>query len=135
MHRRSLVFLALGWLLLVAMDAGAFSAASPEEVGLSTERLARIGQALTHQIEARSFPGAVALVMRKGRVAYFETCGQLDPQTGAILAGYGDGLTQALAVQPGTGLLYVSSAAGVEVLDPATRRFSHQNHGIAKYSD
>jgi CubicO group peptidase (beta-lactamase class C family) len=83
MHRRSFVFLALGWLLLCAMDAGAFSAASPEEVGLSTERLARIGQALTQQIEARSFPGAVALVMRKGRVAYFETCGQLEPQAGA----------------------------------------------------
>jgi len=64
------------------MNAGAFSAASPEEVGLSTARLARIGQALTQQIEARSFPGAVALVMRKGHVAYFETCGQLDPQTG-----------------------------------------------------
>src|SRR5262249_52202523 len=32
MHRRSLVFLALGWPLLVAMNAGAFSAASPEEV-------------------------------------------------------------------------------------------------------
>jgi CubicO group peptidase (beta-lactamase class C family) len=83
MHRRSLVFLVFGALLLFSMEARAFSAASPEEVGLSTERLARIGQALTHQIEARSFPGAVALVMRKGRVAYFETCGQLDPQTGA----------------------------------------------------
>ena len=62
------------------------SAASPEEVGLSSERLARIGQALTNQIDARSFPGAVALVMRKGSVAYFEAFGQLDPQTSAPMA-------------------------------------------------
>src|SRR5205807_4303778 len=53
------------------------------EGGRSSERLARIGQALTSQIEARSFPGAVALVARKGRIAYFEAFGQLDPQSGA----------------------------------------------------
>jgi CubicO group peptidase (beta-lactamase class C family) len=68
------------------MSTSAFSAASPTEVGLSSERLARIGQALTQQIDARSFPGAVALVMRKGSVAYFEAFGQLDPQNGTPMA-------------------------------------------------
>jgi CubicO group peptidase (beta-lactamase class C family) len=82
MHRRSVLFVALGWLFLCPMGASALSAANPEEVGLSRERLARIGQALTHQIDARSFPGAVAFVARQGRVAYFEAFGQLDPQSG-----------------------------------------------------
>lgn len=83
MHRLSALFLAIGLLLLVPLGTSVLSAASPEEVGLSSERLARIGQALTRQIEARSFPGAVTLVARKGRIAYFETFGQLDPQSGA----------------------------------------------------
>src|SRR5947208_521745 len=55
--------------------------ATPEEVGLSRERLARIAPALARQIEAKSFPGAVAIVARKGRIAYFEAIGQLDPKS------------------------------------------------------
>ena len=68
------------------IGTSAFPAANPEEVGLSRERLARIGQALTSQIDARSFPGAVAFVARKGSIAYFEAFGQLDPQSGAPMA-------------------------------------------------
>jgi CubicO group peptidase (beta-lactamase class C family) len=82
MRRRALL-LSFVMLLVIPVDARALTATSPEEVGLSKERLARIGQALNGQIEARSFPGAVALVARKGRVAYFEAFGQLDPKTGA----------------------------------------------------
>src|SRR5215468_11147531 len=78
MHRLPALFLAMALLLLFPLGTNVLSAASPEEVGLSSERLARIGQALTRQIEARSFPGAVALVARKGRIAYFEAFGQLD---------------------------------------------------------
>src|SRR5262249_27173884 len=50
---------------------------------------------------------------------------ELDPQTGAILARYGDSLTQSLAIQPGTGLIYVSSGAGIEIFDPAHGAFHH----------
>ncbi len=38
---------------------------------------------------------------------------------------FGDGLTIALAVEPGTDLIYVSSGQGVEVFDPRTQTFSH----------
>src|SRR5215468_28043 len=82
MRRRALL-LSLVMVLVVPIHARALQSASPEEVGLSRERLARIGQALKGQIELKSFPGAVALVARKGRVAYFEAVGQLDPKTGA----------------------------------------------------
>src|SRR5881409_2066649 len=84
MRRRALL-LSFVALLLTPVDARALPTASPEEVGLSRERLARIGQALNGQIEAKSFPAA-ALIARKGRVAYFETFGQLDPKTGAPMS-------------------------------------------------
>lgn len=84
MARRCAVVLAVVF-ILVPFWAAALEIVKPEDVGLSTERLARIGQALNGQIEARGFPGAVALVARKGRIAYFETTGQLDPKTGAAM--------------------------------------------------
>src|SRR3989441_3144295 len=68
-------------LLLFPLVTHALPTASPEEVGLSKERLARIAPALSRQIEAKSFPGAVAIVVRKGRIAYFEAIGQLDPKS------------------------------------------------------
>jgi CubicO group peptidase (beta-lactamase class C family) len=57
--------------------------AKPEQVGMSSERLARLGPALKTQIANDRFPGAVMLVARKGKVVYFEAVGQRDPATGA----------------------------------------------------
>ncbi len=61
---------------------------------------------------------------------------QIDPDSGAVLHEYGDGITMALAVEPGTGLLYAAAGAvwsggvagvggGVEVFDPQTGTFTH----------
>jgi hypothetical protein len=50
---------------------------------------------------------------------------KLDATTGAILAQFGDRLTQSLAIQSGTGLIYISSGSGIEVFDPASSTFSH----------
>ncbi|MBI2017156.1 MAG: beta-lactamase family protein, partial [Candidatus Rokubacteria bacterium] len=63
--------------------AQALPAARPEQVGLSSERLDRIGPMLRSEIEKGKFPGAVALVARKGRIAYFESFGLRDKATGA----------------------------------------------------
>ncbi|HZO39722.1 MAG TPA: serine hydrolase domain-containing protein [Methylomirabilota bacterium] len=82
MLKRALL-LSLVVLLVVPVVVRAQPSAAPETVGMSKERLARIGQALNGQIEAKSFPGAVVLVARKGRIAYFESFGQLDPKTGS----------------------------------------------------
>ena len=85
MRRRALL-VSLMMVLAVPIHARALQSASPEEVGLSRERLARIGQMLNGQVEIKSFPGAVALVARKGRVAYFEAVGQLDPKAGTPMS-------------------------------------------------
>ena len=55
----------------------------PESVGMSGERLARIGTWLKAEVAAGKIPGAVVLVARDGKVAYQETIGKLDPQKGA----------------------------------------------------
>ena len=60
--------------------------ARPVEVGLSAERLDRIGSALRGEIEKGKFPGAIALIARKGRVAYFESFGFRDKATGAPMS-------------------------------------------------
>jgi len=58
--------------------AGDLPQVRPEEVGLSSQRLARIGEVLTTDIGKGRLPGAVALVARKGQVAYFESFGHQD---------------------------------------------------------
>jgi len=57
--------------------------ATPEEVGLSSAALARLGDALGSRIAAGNIPGAVGLVARHGKVAWFESFGKLDPVSGA----------------------------------------------------
>ena len=71
--------------VLLSVHAGAESLprAEPEAVGLSAERLDRIGRVLRGEIEKGKIPGAVALVARKGRIAYHESFGLRDPATRA----------------------------------------------------
>jgi CubicO group peptidase (beta-lactamase class C family) len=67
-------------LLLCALPAIAaeIPAAAPESVGVSTERLARIHEAMIRHVEAGSISGAVTLVARRGRVVHFEAHGLMD---------------------------------------------------------
>jgi CubicO group peptidase (beta-lactamase class C family) len=60
---------------------GSLSAAKPEAVGLSAARLARLTDALRSDIERKLLPGAVALIARRGRIAYLEALGLRDPVT------------------------------------------------------
>ena len=57
------------------------STAKPEDVGLSSERLSRISATLKAHVEKGVIPGAVALVARKGKIAYFESFGMRDLET------------------------------------------------------
>jgi CubicO group peptidase (beta-lactamase class C family) len=62
--------------------AQALPTATPEEVGLSSQKLARVTEVVKTEIARGRYPGAVALVARRGKVAYFEALGQRDPQAG-----------------------------------------------------
>ena len=50
---------------------------------------------------------------------------ELNPQTGALIGQFGDSLTQSLAIQPSTRLIYVSSGKGIEIFNPTTDTFTH----------
>src|SRR5215475_9063536 len=72
---------ALAWLAFVSVAvAENLPYAKPEEVGLSSERLGRVTEMLRTNIAAGEIPGAVLLIARNGKIAYFESLGLLDPQ-------------------------------------------------------
>jgi len=57
--------------------------ADPTAVGLSAERLARLSGALRAEVGRGLAPGAVALVARRGRIAWLDAIGARDPHSGA----------------------------------------------------
>ena len=64
--------------LSAPLVAGQVPPGGPEDVGLSSERLGRIHEAIERHIDAGNITGAVTLVARKGRVAHFEAHGLMD---------------------------------------------------------
>jgi CubicO group peptidase (beta-lactamase class C family) len=65
-------------LLATGLSGGGVPAGKPEDVGMSSERLARIHEAIQRHVDAGEISGAVTLVARRGRVAHFETHGLMD---------------------------------------------------------
>ncbi len=59
----------------VLADANPIPMAAPETVGMSSERLERIGDGMRRMIDAGKIPGTVTLVARRGKVVHFETNG------------------------------------------------------------
>jgi len=78
--RTHLMLLVVVALCLTPLSAAA-PTARPEDVGLSTERLKRIGELMQRHVAAKTFAGAVSLVARNGRIAHFETHGLMDLET------------------------------------------------------
>ena len=69
----------LGVLILaVALTAATLPSDKPEAVGLSSERLQRINQMIQGYIEHGEITGAITMVSRRGKVAHFESHGQMD---------------------------------------------------------
>ncbi len=63
------------------LAAGSVPIGKAEDVGLSTERLKRIGEAVQRHIAAGNVAGAVTLVARRGKIAHFEAQGVMDVDT------------------------------------------------------
>jgi CubicO group peptidase (beta-lactamase class C family) len=56
--------------------------AKPEDVGISSERLAEIGRVIMADIEQGRLPGAVIAIARRGKLVYFESFGFRDRVAG-----------------------------------------------------
>lgn len=57
----------------------------PEDVGFSSERLARITDVLSRDIDAGIVPGAVALIARRGKIVLHEALGLRDREANASM--------------------------------------------------
>ena len=82
MNRICRVFGALALLVATAINAFADpvlpTAAKPEDVGLSSSQLARIEAVTQKHIDAGLVPGAVMLVARRGKIAWYKSIGLRD---------------------------------------------------------
>jgi CubicO group peptidase (beta-lactamase class C family) len=80
-NRKSIPVL-LGFLLLnIICVAQELPTGKPESVGLSSERLERIGAAVQRSVDDKRISGAVTLVIRRGHVAWFKAQGMADRET------------------------------------------------------
>jgi CubicO group peptidase (beta-lactamase class C family) len=59
--------------------------ASPESVGLSSQKLAQLNAALVSDIAGHKLPGAVITVARHGKLVWFHNLGHLQPQDHAVI--------------------------------------------------
>ena len=75
----------LGLVLASLLDASVLPKANPAEVGMSAERLARLGRAMQMYVDDDRTKGVVVLLMRNGKVVYHEAFGKLDPEKGTSM--------------------------------------------------
>jgi len=84
---RALKHLALSFAFLlafaIAVPAQDLTVAKPADVGFSADRLDRITSWLRDESGKGTIPGAVTMIVRHGKIAYFESVGVLDPETKA----------------------------------------------------
>ncbi len=64
-------------------QAQSLPSATPERVGLSTERLNKVTAMLKADVEKGVIPGAIVLVARHGKIAWFDSVGTRNPETKA----------------------------------------------------
>ena len=68
--------------LVTVADAQVLQPAAPEQAGLSKQRLDRIRTAMEKAIADKRLAGGVGLIVRRGRIPYFETYGLADRESG-----------------------------------------------------
>jgi CubicO group peptidase (beta-lactamase class C family) len=67
---------------MTVASAQALPTAAPESVGMSSERLARLTAVMETYAREKNVAGSVTLVLRAGKVAYFEPAGYADVERG-----------------------------------------------------
>jgi len=79
LHVREAAFFVLSLALVLGGCAtGLQQASSPESVGFSSERLKQISATFQAAVDKKEIPGAVVVLARGGKIAYFETFGYQD---------------------------------------------------------
>jgi CubicO group peptidase (beta-lactamase class C family) len=111
--------------------AGSIPIGKAEDVGLSTERLKRIGEAVQRHIAAGNVAGAVTLVARRGKIAHFEAHGVMDVETKKPMAR--DNLFRLASMSKpitGVAVMMLVEEGKIRLNDPVSRfipEFAHLN--------
>ncbi|WP_233203520.1 serine hydrolase [Limnohabitans sp. B9-3] len=102
--------------------AQALPMAKPESVGMSTERLAKIGAALQQEVNDKKLPGAVVMVARKGKLVYSTSVGSLNNSTGGAMSP--DALFRIYSMTKplvSTALMMLVEDGKVQLTDPVSK--------------
>ncbi|MDH4240906.1 MAG: beta-lactamase family protein [Phycisphaerae bacterium] len=78
--RPTLIVILLSLALSFVANAKQIPITSPEDVGMSTEKLAQVKPAVQAFIDNKKIAGASVIVARKGKIALFETFGMMDKE-------------------------------------------------------
>ena len=70
------------WTLTVAAQAQPLPTATPESVGMSSQRLEKITSTFQQEVAQGKLPGAVVMVARKGKLVYSQAFGKLNNASG-----------------------------------------------------
>jgi CubicO group peptidase (beta-lactamase class C family) len=124
MKRLSAVVIAV---MLVAatrliIAAGSVPVGKAEDVGLSTERLKRVSEAVDRHIKAGNVAGAVTLVARRGRIAHFDAQGVMDVDTKKPMAK--DNLFRLASMSKpitGVAIMMLVEEGKIRLTDPVSR--------------
>ena len=119
---RALTSIAIVAFLGLPLVAGTIPVGKPEEVGLSSERLRRIGEAVQRHIDAANVAGAVTLVARRGRITHFEARGMMDLESKKPMAK--DGLFRLASMSKpitGVAIMMLVEEGKVRLNDPVSR--------------
>ena len=123
------VLLAIATLVMPSLKA-ATATAKPEELGFSSERLERIAELMQHHIDAQTFSGAVTLVARNGRIAYFHAQGLMDIEAKKPMPK--DGIFRIMSMTKpivGTSVMMMIEEGKVRLTDPVSK-FIPEFHGL-----
>ena len=82
MIRKAAFALSLCGVVATSVSAQRLPLAGPEEVGLSSERLQRIGEVFQDYVDEGRIAGAVGMVLRHGKLAYVDAWGMRDMAAG-----------------------------------------------------
>lgn len=102
--------------------AGSIPVGKAEDVGLSTERLKRISEAVDRHIKAGNVAGAVTLVARRGKIAHFEAQGVMDVDTKKPMAK--DNLFRLASMSKpitGVAIMMLVEEGKIRLADPVSR--------------
>src|SRR5215472_6820006 len=81
-RKRRITPVLLGFFLLhLIAQAQDLSSAKPESVGLSSDRLERIATLVQRDIDDKRVAGAVTMIVRHGKVAWYNAQGMSDRET------------------------------------------------------